>query len=169
MCDKSICPICLDSLGKMHRTLQCGHKFHFKCIKHNENSQTDTNEFSCPYCRQEYENMILRERKLNKEQEKQKEIFVDYIKEKLNEILLKSDKKDKFYVVIDIYRKIIEKQNISMLLDHKFGFLPNFTEVAKKKIIEISFDAEELFENKTITQDEYSNFNNYKSIIMKKF
>ena len=56
--EKKECPICFDNLGRIYRTLQCCHKFHHKCLLKNETY--NVKPYKCPFCRQSYENIQLR-------------------------------------------------------------------------------------------------------------
>jgi hypothetical protein len=161
-----ICPICYENIGKIHRVLHCGHKFHHKCLKLCEINKAD--KHNCPYCRQEYENIVLRERKtlLTIEEKKCKTEFVMYIKKKLNECEITVGKKNKFLICNSIYKKIIEKKN--MILTPKFGFMFTFTKTVRNKVSEIYLDIQELFKNGEIT-NEYYEFCGYKDIIMRNF
>ena len=75
-----ICSICHDTLSKKtYRILPCSHKFHYSCIKSWEDSllkkQCKTHcvnkcknlckkycKYYCPFCRQEYNKMVLRKK-----------------------------------------------------------------------------------------------------------
>eukprot|EP00741_Cyanophora_paradoxa_P014429 tig00020801_g13916.t2 len=53
--DKDSCPICLEPLaGKAMFTTECGHQYHFKCIK--QSIENGPNE-SCPLCRKSFHTM----------------------------------------------------------------------------------------------------------------
>ena len=71
--DSKECAICYKNLGNIYRTLHCGHKFHHKCLIVNE--KYNNSQCICPYCRQTYENIKLRDRtyKLSIEEEKKNE------------------------------------------------------------------------------------------------
>ena len=49
----SDCSICLCKNGKIYRELECGHRFHHKCLSLCLTKQ-------CPLCRSPYENMVTR-------------------------------------------------------------------------------------------------------------
>ena len=61
---KYTCSICYEKIGKISKTLHCGHRFHFNCIKIWENTMDvnnyTNNKYSCPYCRTEYNNTTLK-------------------------------------------------------------------------------------------------------------
>ena len=51
------CSICLNKLNKNTKTLECGHSFHYNCIKNVENMLALQDIFpSCPLCRHQYQN-----------------------------------------------------------------------------------------------------------------
>jgi len=165
MSAETICPICYDNIGKIHRTLHCGHKFHHKCLNNCE--QNNATIHNCPYCRQEYQNIVLRDRTslITISEKEKKKIFVDYIKKKLLECSLTLGKRERLLIVNDIYKKIIK--NINILLNPKYGFIPKFNSVVKSKVTEIFGDIKELHENGEI-QFEYQEFCKYKDIILNK-
>ena len=158
-----ICPICFDNLGRIYRDLPCGHRFHHSCLKMCEKKEATIHE--CPYCRQEYENIQLRNRQnlsLSIREKEMKVNFTTYIKTKLNECEITSGKKNKLLIVNCIYKKICE--NISMLLDPRFGFKTRFTEVVKQKVNYNFDEIQDLYEKGEIT-NEYNEFCGYKNII----
>lgn len=53
------CSICLNKLNRNIKTLECGHSFHYNCIKNVENMLSiQFMKFCCPLCRYQYENDI---------------------------------------------------------------------------------------------------------------
>ena len=53
------CSICLNKLNKNTKALECGHTFHYNCIKTVENTLSiQYMKFSCPLCRHQYQNVI---------------------------------------------------------------------------------------------------------------
>ena len=53
------CSICLNKLNKNTKALECGHTFHYNCIKTVENTLSiQYMKFSCPLCRHQYHNVI---------------------------------------------------------------------------------------------------------------
>ena len=160
----SECAICYENLGKIHRVLQCGHKFHHKCIKACENTNTTIHQ--CPYCRQDYENICLRNRNiLNKEEKKKKTEFVSYIKKYLKDCETTSGKREKFLICNIIFKRISEEINI--LSKSKFGFSIMFINVVKNKLIELDPEINELKTNNKITSSEHNKYFNYRKIIFK--
>lgn len=130
--DSKECAICYKNLGNIYRTLHCGHKFHHKCLILNE--KYNNSECICPYCRQTYENIKLRDRtyKLSIEEEKNKKMFSDQIKSLLVEIQNEDNKSKKFEFTIKIYEIILK--NIKMLNQTKYGFREHFLNVIINKI-----------------------------------
>ena len=108
----SECAICYQNLGKIHRVLQCGHRFHHKCIKACETSNAKIHK--CPYCRQEYENICLRDRTklLNTEEKKKKKDFTDYIRKYIDECQNTNGKKDKFLICKNVFKRIAEEKDM---------------------------------------------------------
>ena len=148
--DSKECAICYKNLGNIYRTLHCGHKFHHKCLIVNE--KYNNSECICPYCRQTYENIKLRDRtyKLSIEEEKKKKIFVNELKS----LLYKSNNEDednkskKFEITIKIYEIILT--NIKMLNETKYGFRPIFTKLVIDKIHDLQNQIDELIEENNI-------------------
>ena len=116
----SECPICFEALGKIHRTIQCGHKFHHKCLKKCESNEV--NNHSCPYCRQQYDNMVLRKRIifLTKKELEQKNKFISKIRQLLDECAASDGRRNKFLKALQIYKTLYN--NISILNNPKFQF-----------------------------------------------
>ena len=156
------CSICYENLGKIYRVLQCGHKFHHKCIKACENMNTTIHQ--CPYCRQDYENICLRDR-LNEEERKRKLEFVSYIKKYLKDCENTSGKKNKFLICKIIFKRISEE--IDMLSKSKFGFTKRFINVVKNKLIELDTNINELRKNNKISLLEHNEYLNYRKNILK--
>lgn len=131
----SECPICYENLGKIYRTIQCGHKFHHKCLKTCE--LKEKNKHSCPYCRQEYENILLRNttKDPTEKELKQRDKFILDIKKLLDECEAETEKKNKIFKIIKIYKTFT--QNISILNNPKFQF-NKFKVVIKSKTIGIT-------------------------------
>lgn len=158
------CPICYENLGKIHRVLQCGHRFHHKCLKACENINATIHR--CPYCRQEYENICLRDRtKLNKEEKKKKTEFVEYIKKYLRESENTTGKRPKFLICNIIFKRISEEKD--MISKRKFGFSRRFIDVVKNKLIQLESEVNELRKNNKISSTEHNKYFNYKKIIFK--
>lgn len=130
--DSIECSICYEKLGNIYRTLHCGHKFHHKCLIINENYNNSV--CICPYCRQTYENIKLRDRtyKLTIEEDKNKKMFMNKINELLVEIQNEDNKSKKFELTIKIYEIILK--NIKMLNQKKYGFREHFLNVIINKI-----------------------------------
>ena len=163
MKNERICPICFDNLGRIYRDLPCGHRFHHKCLKMTEKKEATTH--NCPYCRQEYENIKIRSRQnllLSIKEKEMKVNFTTYIKTKLNECELASGKKNRLIIANCIYKKICE--NISMLLDPRFGFKTRFTEVVKIKVNYNFDEVKDVYKEMKIT-NEYNELCGYKNII----
>lgn len=178
---EKICPICFDNLGKMHRTLQCGHKFHYKCLHENEKQTLSKNNFSenncikhkCPYCRQEYTNMVLRKRvfKLTQEEKEKQKAFSNKIKKLLFDCSIVKERKEKFKLALKIYEIVIKNKN--MLLNKKFGFVPKFVGVVKEKVKDIDEQIEDLIKTKGLEyiggEEKKKEWIKYKNIIDEKF
>ena len=163
MRNERICPICFDNLGRIYRDLPCGHKFHHGCLKMTE--KKDATIHNCPYCRQEYENIKLRCKQnllLSNKEKEIKGIFITYIKTKLNECQLASGKKNRLIIANCIYKKICE--NLSILLDPRFGFDKRFTEVVKIKVNYNFDEVKDVYKEMKIT-NEYNELCGYKDII----
>ena len=146
--DSKECAICYKNLGNIYRTLHCGHKFHHKCLILNE--KYNNSECICPYCRQTYENIKLRDRtyKLSIEEEKNKKMFSDQIKSLLVEIQNEDNKSKKFEFTIKIYEIILK--NIKILNETKYGFRENFLNVIVNKIHHIQNQIDALIEENNI-------------------
>lgn len=131
----SECPICFEALGKIHRTIQCGHKFHHKCLKKCEFNEV--NNHSCPYCRQQYDNMVLRKRKivLTEKELEQKNKFISKIKQLLNECEASEGQRNKFLKTLQIYKTMSD--NINILINPKFEF-KRFLVVIKRQATNLS-------------------------------
>ena len=178
---EKICPICFENLGKTHRTLQCGHKFHYKCLHENEKQTISKNNLSvnncikhnCPYCRQEYTNMVLRKRvfELSQEEKEKQEEFSNKIKKLLSDCSIVKEKKEKFMLALKIYEIVIKNKN--MLLNKKFGFILKFVPVVKEKVKEIDEQIEDLIKTKGLDyiggQEKKDKWNSYKNIILTTF
>ena len=165
MLNKPICCICYENIGKIYRNLHCNHKFHHKCLKLCEKSNNTIHK--CPYCRQEYENIILRDRTslITLSEKEKKENFVNYIQLKLKECKLTLEVKDRLLIVNIIYKKIIK--NINILLNPRYGFIPTFNSVVKNKVVEIFENIQEINETGEIAIG-YQEFCKYKIIILNK-
>ena len=175
------CPICFDNLGKMHRTLQCGHKFHYKCLHENEKQTLSKNNFSenncikhkCPYCRQEYTNMFLRKRvfKLTLEEKEKQNAFSNKIKKLSSDCSIIKERKERFMLLLKIYGIVIKNKN--MLLNKKFGFIPKFVRVVKEKVEEMDEQIEDLIKTKGLEyiggEEKKNEWINYKNIIITQF
>ena len=150
MSSKTICPICYDNIGKIHRELHCGHKFHHKCLKQCE--RKDTTIQNCPYCRQDYENIILRDRTylLSISEKQIKTNFITFIKKKLYDCEMALGKKNKLLIV-----------------NGRYGFTHRFTYVVKQKINENFNEIQDLYKKGEI-KSEYEEFCNYRNVIINK-
>lgn len=146
--DSKECAICYKNLGNMYRTLHCGHKFHHKCLIMNE--KYNNSECICPYCRQTYENIKLRNRtyKLTIEEEEKKKMFVNQIKALLVENQNEDIKSKKFEITIKIYEIILK--NVKMLNTTKFGFRQQFLNVLVNKIYDLQGQIDALIEENNI-------------------
>ena len=154
----SECPICFEALGKIHRTIQCGHKFHHKCLKKNESNEV--NNHSCPYCRQQYDNMVLRKRKivLTKKELEQKNKFITEIKQLLNEGAASDERRNKFLKVLQIYKTLYD--NINILNNPKFKF-NKFLVVVKSKATEITEQINNVIKEQGMNYIGKQNFDNW--------
>lgn len=155
---KSVCPICFDALGKIYRTIQCGHKFHHKCLKKCESNEV--NYHSCPYCRQEYENMVLIKRKivLSENESKKKTKFISDIKQLLNECIASKGKRNKFLMTLQIYKKL--SKNINILNNPKFEF-KQLIEVIKIQATKLSEEINNVIKEQGMNYIGKENFDNW--------
>jgi hypothetical protein len=156
------CPICYEKLGKLYRELECGHRYHLKCIAFYEKLKNQK-DLNCPYCRKSYSNMKLRERtyKLTSEEEIKKSEFVSSLIYLMNEIEGKSKNK-KIIIINNIYNNILS--NAEMLKDRKFGF-EKFVPVMIHKVGELSLDLSNIYNDKKISKKQYDIFENNKNKI----
>ena len=162
------CPICFEKIGKIYKELECGHRFHFRCITIYEKLKEQEN-LNCPYCRNEYSVMKLRDRipKLTPEEQKRRKKFSNIIKSKLNDVALESDKSKKVIVVNSIFSIIIS--NVDMIKDIKFGLKPKFLNVVLFKLSELSLDVNNQYNNNKISKKDYDIFYNNKITIEQQF
>ena len=154
------CPICYDKLGRVYRTLSCGHKFHHKCLKLSENDS----RYYCPYCRLEYNNMILRSQILSEKDQEIKDIFVKKIKNLINNVLSKEEKNSKLLILIQIYEVCLN--NIFILNTKKFK-MDKFLDIFKKKSKELEEECITELNNNFLKKKDVNKFLNYKKKILK--
>ena len=154
----SECPICFEVLGKIHRTIQCGHKFHHKCLKKCESNEV--NNHRCPYCRQQYDNMVLRKRKifLTKKELEQKNKFSTEIKQLLDKCVIAKGVKNRFLNTLQIYKKMYD--NINILSNPKFEF-NKFLVVVKSKATEITEQINNVIKEQGMNYIGKQNFDNW--------
>ena len=155
------CPICFDKLGKIYKELECGHRYHFKCITTYERFK-EQKDLNCAYCRKEYSVMKLRSRipNLTPEEKKRKQEFTVNIKSKLNEVIFESNKSNKVVIVNSIFSIIIS--NVDMIKDIKFGLKPKFLNVVLLKLSELSLDVNNAYSKNEISKTDYDIFYNNK-------
>ena len=160
------CPICYEKLGKNYKELECGHRYHFKCITTYEKIKASKNEcdLSCPYCRKKYSNMKLRSEldfKLTIEEEINKSKFVSTIFDLLNQIEGK-DKNKKLIIINKIFSTIID--NVKILKDKKFGF-EKFVPVIINKVNELSLEISDIYKDNIVSKTQYLKFEKNKKKI----
>ena len=156
------CSICLCTNGKIYRELECGHRFHHKCL-----SQCLTKQ--CPLCRSPYENIVTRASILSLSDKLLLKKFVSEMIPILNEFYVIKYNEEPQYInkrliiINKVFNKIIEHKYIFY---KKFG-LDNFITTIKERIIYINNDII-LEDNKCkITQQNIINYNKYSTRIIK--
>lgn len=108
------CPICIEELGKKTRTLNCGHVFHTKCLRKNEEHnyyiKNEKKFHQCPYCRTPYLNLNY-----NKDYVDFKNSLGSRIKIVNNNILNNNEKVE---ILIDTYNFVLKED---YLFDSNYG------------------------------------------------
>lgn len=158
------CPICYEKLGRIYRTINCGHKFHHKCLIASE--KKDENIHNCPYCRCEYQNMILRERKLTPKEKEIKEIFGKDVQKYIKEVQQTVGTQEKTLLILKLYEYLIK--NVSIINNKKYKLKP-----LKNVIITKTEDlAEQISLNvglKNIKEKDFELFLEYKQKLFESF
>jgi hypothetical protein len=157
------CPICLNNLGRIYRTLHCTHQFHHKCLKQWE---TESKKESCPCCRRKYENMVLRNSPLTTQEKIAKTNLCNSINCKKKEQIKSIGTKGKITTLNILYKEIIINKN--MILNKRFGFRL-FIDAIKIQTIRLSVVIKERLDENKIYDDMYTEFNSYKDIIINEF
>ena len=157
------CSICYNKLNKIYRELSCGHRFHHKCLKLCEDT-SNNDIYSCPYCRNKYENMILRTNfKYNGK--KRKDVYTNVLSKMVIDVNNAPTKKDKVDIVNNIFQYILKEDNVAMVLNKKFGF-QKFLDVVITKVNELSYD---VHEDGNITKEQCQEFKKNRELIIEKF
>lgn len=158
----SNCSICLCKNGKIYRELECGHRFHHKCL-----SQCLTKQ--CPLCRSPFENIVTRERILSSSDKLLLKKVLSEMTFILNELNIIKYNIEPQYIN---KRLIIINKALKKIIEHKYIFykkfrLDNFITTLKERIIYINNDIM-LEDNKCkITQQNIINYNKYSTRIIK--
>ena len=162
------CPICYEKIGKIYKELECGHRYHFRCITLYEKLK-DNNDLNCPYCRKEYSVMKLRVRipNLTPKELKRKSEFSNNIKSLLNKIEFEFEKSQKIIVINTLFSYIIS--NVNMIKDIKFGLKPKFLNVVLLKLSELSLDVNNVYNKKQISKKDYEKYYSNKIKIENEF
>lgn len=100
--------------------MSCGHRFHHKCLKLCENTSNDI--YSCPYCRNEYKNMSLRPRLLSISEKKRKDVYTNDLSKMVIDVNNAHTKKDKVDIVNNIFKYILNEDNVAMILNKNSDF-----------------------------------------------
>ena len=129
------CSICLTNMTKTtKRILPCGHSFHYECLKKNEKSNFNCSEnqcqcnechtHKCPYCRTEYQNMVLRKRSLTEKEKIVQKNIIQNIKtllDKCDKTPMENHNADnKFKIIISLFEYVIK--NKIVLLNSRYNF-----------------------------------------------
>jgi hypothetical protein len=151
-----ICSICHDTLPKKsYRTLPCSHKFHYSCIKSWEDSLLKkqcknqcvnkcTNlckndcKYHCPFCRQEYNKMVLRKKINMREGYKYDEYLLERKFCKNTSYYLKKIENTRIYKIkthlaIELY-KLISQQQYTKMIQKKRKVYKHFVIQVIKKV-----------------------------------
>lgn len=160
------CTICFEKLGKTYKKLPCGHKFHFGCITIYEKLKKNEN-LNCPYCREQYSVMKLRERitKLTKEEDFKKNELSLFLKQKLKEVESSKNKNKKTIIVNQIFNSLLK--NIDLLKEPKYGFTSKFVPIMIHKLSELIFQVQVGYGEKKISKKQHDLFINNRSKILK--
>jgi hypothetical protein len=167
--EKKECPICFDNLGRIYRTLQCCHKFHHKCLLKNETY--NVKPYKCPFCRQSYENIQLRNRtyKLTIEEKKKKKNFYNDISNLIENINCEANILFHIKLLYSFFEYILK--NIKMLTEIKYGFR-KFIKVLVEKIYQFQYKIDNHIENNGIEfiggQEKLNNWNKCKERLFEK-
>lgn len=105
-----LCYICHDTLSKIHYTLPCNHKVHFKCLNILDYYQPS----KCPYCRQSFEEGIsfrLRSRTN----------LLNNLKTKIKQVDMNEGKTEKIRIIIEIF--VLLNENFRFIRYLKNNFL----------------------------------------------
>ena len=104
-----LCYICHDKLSKIHYTLPCNHKVHFKCINILDYYQPSR----CPYCRQSYyEGISFRLRSRTN--------LLNNLKTKIEQVKMNEDKTEKIRIILEIF--ILMNENFRCIRYLKYNF-----------------------------------------------
>jgi len=156
------CSICLYKNGKIYRELECGHRFHHKCL-----SLWLTKE--CPLCRRPYENIITRESILSSSDKLLLKKFISEMIPIINELnIIKYNKAPQYInkrliIINNVLKKIIEYKYIF----HKKFELDNFITIVKERIMYINNDILSEDTKCKLSQQNIINYNKYSTRIIK--
>jgi hypothetical protein len=156
------CPICFEKIGKIYKELECGHRYHFKCITLYEKFKNNEN-LNCSYCRNPYSIMKLRDRKkkLTPEEKIKKDSFVSHISNLILEVkIINNYNKNKKVILINkIFKCLIYE--IDMLNDDRFDFKKKFipTMISKLHFLKAEVDIYGPSNEKKISKKQYNLFN----------
>ena len=155
------CSICYEKLGRIYRELSCGHRFHFKCLNLYE-TYKNNKLLTCPYCRESYRNIVLRER-LSKREIEKKRNYVHIIYQQFNKIynMESLNKNDIVKEMNHLFKLILLKDNLDLILNRKYGFL-KFEQAIYSKISELNNDINKYFSLDEINYETYKEFNSIK-------
>ncbi len=154
-----ICSICHDTLHKKsYRMLPCTHKFHYGCLKLWEDSLLKkhcakdcgnkcTNlckkncKYHCPFCREEYNKMVLRKKIMIREGYTYDEYllerkFCKNTRDYLKKIENTRNNKIKTHLTLELYKLITQEQYIKMIIKKKKVY-KNFATTVIKKVDEL--------------------------------
>ena len=175
-----ICSICHDTLPKKsYRMLPCTHKFHYSCLKLWEDSLLKKQcakdcgkkcsnlckkncKYHCPFCREEYNKMVLRKKIMIREgytydEHLLERKFCKNTRDYLKKIENTRNNKIKTHLTIELY-KLISQQQYTKMIQKKRKVYKNFVNTVIKKVDELKKQSNDNLSKNIISKSLHEKF-----------